>query len=269
MLSTTPYYRTLLSIALVVSLTVAIPETACAQSGEDYEHAKGEVWRTVAPLLDGWKDDIKDIKDTVDDLSQNQDRLNQRTDHNEAEIEGALDKQNDNRYAIATQNAILKSVKLLGEENHEQLEKHDRDLESQGRLLGEAADRVEALEEDADKLARSTVELKEEDQRLKEELQAANSLLNTMSNETLNNSLTISHLNRFWVLICAALVFFMQAGFLCLETGLVREHHRHLIGVKNLIDWMVVTLLFWLVGFGIIFGWGEQGGGGTLLAGFR
>jgi Amt family ammonium transporter len=57
-----------------------------------------------------------------------------------------------------------------------------------------------------------------------------------------------------WVLISAALVFFMQAGFKVLETGLVPEKHRSGIGVKNLLDWIAGILAFFFLGFGLMFG---------------
>ena len=57
-----------------------------------------------------------------------------------------------------------------------------------------------------------------------------------------------------WVLLGAALVFLMQAGFLCLETGLTRSKNNINVAIKNLADFAVTTLLFWLVGFAFMFG---------------
>ena len=71
-----------------------------------------------------------------------------------------------------------------------------------------------------------------------------------------------------WVLLSAALVFFMQAGFKVLETGLVPSKGRAGIGVKNLLDWVAGTLVFFLVGFGIMFGESVSGVfGGSLFGG--
>ncbi len=62
------------------------------------------------------------------------------------------------------------------------------------------------------------------------------------------------YLDRFWVLLAAALVFFMQAGFNALEVGMVRPHHRNTTGMKNLMDWLVLSLVFYFVGFAVMFG---------------
>ena len=60
--------------------------------------------------------------------------------------------------------------------------------------------------------------------------------------------------NTMWVLIGAALVFFMQAGFAMVETGFTRAKNAGNIIMKNLMDFSIGTPLYWLVGFGIMFG---------------
>ncbi len=57
-----------------------------------------------------------------------------------------------------------------------------------------------------------------------------------------------------WVLICVALVFLMQAGFLCLETGLTRSKNNINVAIKNLTDFGIAFFLFWAVGYAIMFG---------------
>lgn len=57
-----------------------------------------------------------------------------------------------------------------------------------------------------------------------------------------------------WILIGAALVFFMQAGFAMVETGLTRAKNAGNIIMKNLMDFCIGTPIYWLVGFGIMFG---------------
>ena len=57
-----------------------------------------------------------------------------------------------------------------------------------------------------------------------------------------------------WVVLSAGLVFFMQAGFLCVESGLTRNKNNINVAVKNLTDFSVSTALFWLFGFGLMFG---------------
>ena len=65
-----------------------------------------------------------------------------------------------------------------------------------------------------------------------------------------------------WVLLCAALVFFMQAGFSLCEAGLTRAKNTGNILMKNLMDFCIGTPCFWLVGFGLMFG-----GTGAFLGG--
>ena len=61
-------------------------------------------------------------------------------------------------------------------------------------------------------------------------------------------------LNTVWVLITAALVFFMQAGFALVEAGLTRSKNTTNILFKNLMDFVIGTIVFWAIGFGIMFG---------------
>ena len=63
-----------------------------------------------------------------------------------------------------------------------------------------------------------------------------------------------SSVNTIWVLLGAALVFFMQAGFAMVETGFTRAKNAGNIIMKNLMDFCIGTPAFWLVGFGIMFG---------------
>lgn len=63
-----------------------------------------------------------------------------------------------------------------------------------------------------------------------------------------------AYINRFWILISAALVFLMQAGFKVFEYGMVRKQHTNGVGMKNLIDWLVVCAVFFLIGFQLMFG---------------
>jgi ammonium transporter len=58
----------------------------------------------------------------------------------------------------------------------------------------------------------------------------------------------------FWVLICAGLVFLMQAGFTCLESGLTRSKNSINVAIKNITDFGISTILFWAFGFAIMFG---------------
>ena len=64
-----------------------------------------------------------------------------------------------------------------------------------------------------------------------------------------------SSVNTIWVLLGAALVFFMQAGFAMCEAGFTRAKNTGNILMKNLMDFCIGTPCFWLVGFGLMFGY--------------
>ncbi|KZN13759.1 ammonium transporter [Marinomonas sp. TW1] len=57
-----------------------------------------------------------------------------------------------------------------------------------------------------------------------------------------------------WLLVTAAFVFLMQAGFLCLESGRIRSKNSINVAAKNISDFILSTTLFWCFGFGIMFG---------------
>lgn len=57
-----------------------------------------------------------------------------------------------------------------------------------------------------------------------------------------------------WLLLCAVIVLLMQAGFMCVESGLVREKNSISVAVKNIADLLVSVASFWLVGFSLMFG---------------
>ena len=61
-------------------------------------------------------------------------------------------------------------------------------------------------------------------------------------------------LNIVWTCIAAFLVFFMQAGFAMVEAGFTRAKNAVNIIMKNLMDFSVGTLAFFVVGFGLMFG---------------
>ena len=69
----------------------------------------------------------------------------------------------------------------------------------------------------------------------------------------------ISLTSVIWVLICAALVYFMQAGFALCEAGLTRAKNTGNILMKNMMDFCIGTPCFWLIGFGLMFNGGLGG----------
>lgn len=67
-------------------------------------------------------------------------------------------------------------------------------------------------------------------------------------------------LDTVWVLLAAMLVFMMQLGFSMVESGFARAKNTANILMKNLLDFSTGSLLFWAVGFGLMFGANELGG---------
>lgn len=68
-----------------------------------------------------------------------------------------------------------------------------------------------------------------------------------------------SLLDTAWVLLCSGLVFLMQAGFTCLESGLTRSKNSINVAIKNLIDIGLSVLLFWAFGYALMFGLTQAG----------
>jgi Amt family ammonium transporter len=71
------------------------------------------------------------------------------------------------------------------------------------------------------------------------------------------------NIDYIWVLTTAAMVFFMQAGFMCLETGLARAKNSINVAIKNLTDFLISGCGFWIIGFGLMFGVSNNGWYGT------
>ncbi len=63
-----------------------------------------------------------------------------------------------------------------------------------------------------------------------------------------------SSIDTIWVLVGTVLVFFMQAGFAMVETGFTRSKNAGNIIMKNLMDFALGTIVFWFIGFGLMFG---------------
>ncbi|RYD63633.1 MAG: ammonium transporter, partial [Verrucomicrobiaceae bacterium] len=64
-------------------------------------------------------------------------------------------------------------------------------------------------------------------------------------------------IDTVWVLLCAFLVFFMNAGFGLLESGLCQAKNCVNILAKNFIVFALATLSFWAIGWGLMFGDGN------------
>ena len=63
-----------------------------------------------------------------------------------------------------------------------------------------------------------------------------------------------NNINIVWTSVAAFLVFFMQAGFAMVESGFTRAKNTINIMMKNLMDFSIGTVVFFLVGFGLMFG---------------
>jgi ammonium transporter, Amt family len=66
------------------------------------------------------------------------------------------------------------------------------------------------------------------------------------------------NLDTMWVMIAAMLVIFMNAGFCMLETGFCREKNAVNVLTKNLIVFALASVIFWIIGFGLMFSNGND-----------
>ena len=69
--------------------------------------------------------------------------------------------------------------------------------------------------------------------------------------------------DMIWLILTAALVFLMQAGFAMVETGLTRAKNAGNIIMKNLMDFSVGALAYWAIGWGLMYGTSAGGIIGT------
>ena len=87
--------------------------------------------------------------------------------------------------------------------------------------------------------------------------------------ENINLETVKSFVDTLWVIDCAILVFIMQAGFMCMETGLSRHKNSINVALKNAADFGVAVVVFWIFGFGLMFGKSYNGLFGTDLFFFK
>lgn len=73
----------------------------------------------------------------------------------------------------------------------------------------------------------------------------------------------MSETDLSWVLVCTILVFMMQAGFMCIEAGITRTKNNISVATKNISDLALSVILFWLVGYGLMYGQTQSGLFGT------
>lgn len=72
-----------------------------------------------------------------------------------------------------------------------------------------------------------------------------------------------TNLNIIWLVVAAAMVFFMQVGFTAYEAGCVQVKNVISVSIKNLTDFLVSSMVFYLFGFGLMFGASSYGWIGT------
>lgn len=68
----------------------------------------------------------------------------------------------------------------------------------------------------------------------------------------------VNGLDTLWVLLGAMLVFWMQPGFALVEAGLTQKKNAANILMKNFVDFMCGTVLYWVMGFSIMYGAGSS-----------
>ncbi|MBI4568481.1 MAG: ammonium transporter [Planctomycetes bacterium] len=66
-----------------------------------------------------------------------------------------------------------------------------------------------------------------------------------------------------WTVVAAILVFFMQAGFACLESGFTRQKNAVNVFMKGVMDFCIGSLAFFFIGFALMFGSNHGGYWGT------
>ncbi|MGK0253428.1 MAG: Amt family ammonium transporter [Mariniflexile sp.] len=75
-------------------------------------------------------------------------------------------------------------------------------------------------------------------------------------------------MGMMWMLISGVLVFFMQAGFFLVESGMTDSKNAVNIAMKNFLDVAVGSLAFWFVGYSLMYGGDVSGGGFFHWSGF-
>ncbi|MGZ0015929.1 ammonium transporter [Yeosuana sp. AK3] len=75
-------------------------------------------------------------------------------------------------------------------------------------------------------------------------------------------------MGMMWMLISGILVFFMQAGFFLVESGMTDSKNAVNIAMKNFLDIAVGSLAFWFVGYSLMYGSDVSGGGFFHWGGF-
>ena len=78
----------------------------------------------------------------------------------------------------------------------------------------------------------------------------------------------MSPVDQVWVLLCAFLIFMMQAGFMSIEAGITRTKNNISVAIKNIADFSLSVLVYWALGYGLMYGASLGGLVGTNLFAF-
>ena len=78
----------------------------------------------------------------------------------------------------------------------------------------------------------------------------------TITQEDLDEAVTAiqTDMGMLWMLLSGILVFFMQAGFTLVESGMTRSKNAVNIAMKNLLDICVGSLTYWIIGYSLMYG---------------
>ncbi len=111
--------------------------------------------------------------------------------------------------------------------------------------------------------SRTQTKLQELEKKNTELVEKINSINESQAkNSTTNTEISTkntANLNYVWIVVCAILVFFMQAGFALLEAGAARAKNMVNVLMKNYMDLCFGALAFSTVGFAIMFGVNKTG----------
>ncbi|MCC8169784.1 MAG: ammonium transporter [Oscillospiraceae bacterium] len=72
-----------------------------------------------------------------------------------------------------------------------------------------------------------------------------------------NNEALATAVNCFWLFMGGILVFLMQTGFAMVEAGFTRSKNTGNIIMKNIVDFMFGSLIYWFIGYGLMYGEGN------------
>lgn len=62
------------------------------------------------------------------------------------------------------------------------------------------------------------------------------------------------NIDTLWIMICGCLMFFMQAGFTCFESGSIKTKNIIAVAIENLLTLMIVAIVYFFFGYAIMYG---------------